>query len=94
MSESNLEELLHKYPELSHFEFQGKYKVAAAWMIDQLGWKQKAVEGVSVHQQQALVIVNPNKCSGLSVIALASEIQSDVKRVFGIDLEIEPRVFS
>ena len=67
-------------------------KIPAAWLIDRLGWKGKSENGVGVHSQHALVIVNSGHCSGDRVLEFAARIQADVAAQFGIQLEIEPRI--
>lgn len=70
----------------------GSFKVPAAWLIDQRGWKGKMFDGVGVHQHQALVLINPGNKAGTEVLRLAKNIQQDILQAYGISLEIEPRV--
>ncbi|MEH6825181.1 MAG: UDP-N-acetylmuramate dehydrogenase [Motiliproteus sp.] len=67
-------------------------KLAAGWMIDRAGWKGQRHGAVGVHTQQALVLVNYGGATGLELLGLAREIQADILRIFGVALEIEPRV--
>ena len=69
-----------------------QYKLAAAWLLDTAGWKQRELDGVRVHHQQALVIINPEHKSGAQVLAFAKAIQADIQAVFGVVLEIEPSI--
>lgn len=77
-------------------QVDGKVKIAAAWLIDQCGWKGERRGAVGVHPEHALVLVNYD-CSedsgGAQVLALAGEIQQSVFRDYNIQLEIEPRVY-
>lgn len=86
--------LKDQYPGLVSFEVSEGYKLAAAWLIEYAGWKQKGVDGVRVHEHQALVIINPKKCSGQAVLEFAEKIQVDICAKFGVTLEIEPRVIN
>jgi len=70
----------------------GRYKLAAGWLIDQCGWKGRALGRAAVHEKQALVLINPGDATGLDVMALADAIRSDVKRRFDVILEVEPLV--
>jgi UDP-N-acetylmuramate dehydrogenase len=89
-----LAQLQADFPALVAYALEeGGAKLAAGWLIEQLGWKEKSVDAVYVHRDQALVIVNPNLKHGDSVLRLASAIQADVQTTFGIALEIEPRVY-
>lgn len=81
-----------QYPQIVSFDTtEGKKKIAAAWLIDQAGWKERALDGVHVHHRQALVLVNPKRKTLGAVMALAKAIQLDVESRFGIRLEIEPQ---
>jgi UDP-N-acetylmuramate dehydrogenase len=86
--------LIQKYPNLPCFpQTDGRIKVSAAWMIDQCGWKGHRKEGVGVHPEHALVLVNYGSNSGATLLALADEIAGSVYDVFGVSLEIEPRIY-
>lgn len=70
----------------------GRFKLAAGWMIDRCGWKGKALGRASVHERQALVLVNPGEATGADVLALAQAIVADVQARFGVALEVEPLI--
>ena len=62
------------------------------------GCGRRLVRGsVGVHKDQALVLVNYNDIEGSDsaseILQLAQEIQRTVKTEFGIDLEVEPRIY-
>ncbi|MDB5838876.1 MAG: murB [Herminiimonas sp.] len=80
-----------RHPNLvSHRQFDGSYKLAAGWLIDQCGWKGKAIGAAGVYDRQALVLVNRGGASGQDILHLAHMIQTDVREHFGIMLEPEP----
>ncbi|MEX1667762.1 UDP-N-acetylmuramate dehydrogenase [Zhongshania guokunii] len=86
--------LLAEYSELPHWSMpEGRVKLAAAWLVDQAGWKGRRLGAVGIHPRQAIVLVNYEAASGGEVLALASAIQADVSARFGIGLEIEPRIY-
>lgn len=70
----------------------GGAKLAAGWMIDQCGWKGRALGAAAVHARQALVLVNPGSACGADILALARAITDDVARRFGVTLEMEPSI--
>lgn len=83
--------LLMRFPQLvSYPQADGQYKLAAGWLIEKAGWKGRVLGKAGVYQKQALVLVNLGGATGAEVIALAQEIQADVLRQFGVQLEIEP----
>jgi UDP-N-acetylmuramate dehydrogenase len=85
-----------QWPELVAYKLDGgRFKLAAGWLIDQLGWKGYSQDGVGVHQLQALVLVVTGAAvTGDKVLALAQRIQADVLARFDVVLEIEPRLFN
>ncbi len=93
VSAAKRNELLAQHPALvSYPQVDGSYKLAAGWLIDQCGWKGKSLGAAGVHDRQALVLVNRGRATGGEVLALASQIQSDVAMRFGVDLSPEPLI--
>lgn len=83
--------LQQQYPDIAHFpQADGRYKLAAGWLIDRAGWKGYREGNVGVHDRQALVLINPGYGRGQDVLALAQKIQQDIQQRFGVLLEIEP----
>ena len=88
------QELKQAFDDIVSFpQNNGDVKLAAGWLIDQRGWKSKSVDAVYMHREQALVLVNPNQKSGSAVLNLVRQVQADIKQCYGVNLEIEPRVY-
>ena len=67
-----LEALQQEYPRIPYYELaDGRVKIPAGWMIDQCGWKGKALGPAAVHDKQALVLVNRGGAKGSDIIALS-----------------------
>ncbi|MEP4484928.1 MAG: UDP-N-acetylmuramate dehydrogenase [Halioglobus sp.] len=82
-----------RYPELPMYpQSDGRYKLPAAWLIEQCGYKGVARDGVAVDKNHALVLTNTGANSGAALLELAHEIQTAVLAQFGCELDIEPRV--
>jgi UDP-N-acetylmuramate dehydrogenase len=93
LSENEAQVFLNTYPGCpSYRQADGRTKLAAAWLIDQAGWKGFRDGPVGVHERQALVIIHCGKGQGSDILNLAHRIADDVKARFGVDLELEPTV--
>jgi UDP-N-acetylmuramate dehydrogenase len=93
ISLAQFEEFKIEYPNAPNYPQENLVKLPAGWLIDQLGLKGKAFGPVSVHKNQALVLVN-NGGTGMDVVLAATEIKRLVKEKYKIELEQEPRLFS
>ena len=91
--EEEARSLLQRWPDVAHWPMpDGRVKLAAAWLVEQCGWKGQRMGPVGVHPRQSIVLVNYDNGSGAELMALAGAIQQDVRETFGVSLEIEPRV--
>ncbi len=92
---NTLARLQRQLPALVYYPLAEKaqYKLAAAWLIDQAGWKGYRAGNVGVHERQALVLINYGSATGEEMLALAADIQSSVMEKFSVSLELEPRVY-
>ncbi len=87
--------LKEKYPSMPIYPIPSdveRVKLAAGWLIDQVGLKGHCDGRVGVHQKQALVLVNLGGAKGCDVIALARMIQQRVKEHFGVEIEAEVNI--
>ena len=82
-----------QFPDLVSYPLtDGRFKLAAAWLIDHCGWRGRRRGNVGVHSEQALVLVNHGAGSGPELLALACDIRQSVQTTFGVGLDIEPLV--
>jgi len=84
------QELKSRYPNLVSYPAGERFKLAAAWLIETAGWKNKEIGGIKVHDRQALVVINPERCQGSAIKKFASALQMDIEDKFGVYLEVEP----
>lgn len=93
VSQRKLTSLLKLHPNMPYFKVsEGTFKLAAGWLIDQLGLKGFQYGGAAVHRHQALVLINTGHAKGADVVALAKYIQAEVSKVYGVALEPEVRL--
>lgn len=93
VSFSKKNELLEKYPAMPYYlQNNGKFKIAAGWLIEVCGWKGKRIGDYGVHAKQALVLVNYGSATGSQIFQLSEEIIKSVQNTFGIELEREVNI--
>lgn len=86
--------LKEKYPDIPCYEVDaGHVKIPAGWLIEQCGWKGRSLGRAGVHDRQALVLVNRGGATGAEVLQLCNIVQTDVRRMFGIDIHPEVNIF-
>lgn len=86
-------ELAQQYEGMPHYTIDSEHeKIPAGWLIEQCGWKGKALGRAAVHDKQALVLVNRGGATGSEVVHLCETIQHDVRQKFGIDIKLEVNI--
>ena len=93
VSRAKYEELAAQYPQMPHYTIDSENeKIPAGWMIEQCGWKGKALGRAGVHDKQALVLVNLGGATGQEVVDLCETIRRDVHDKFDIDIHPEVNI--
>ena len=84
------ESILDKFPNTpAHKIDDNNYKISAAWLIDQSGFKNKKDKNVGVYENQPLVIINYGKATGKELLNFALNIKETIYNNFEIGLEEE-----
>ncbi|WP_394205916.1 UDP-N-acetylmuramate dehydrogenase [Shewanella waksmanii] len=85
--------LKQQYPQIVAFAVSdSEVKLAAGWLIEHAGLKGFTIGDASVHEQQALVLVNNGHATGSQIIQLAEHVKQLVAEQYGVQLEVEPRI--
>jgi len=85
------EALAADYPTLPRYpQPDGRFKLAAGWLIEQAGWKGKNLGPVGMYEKQALVLVNRGGATGADVRRTMAAVQAAVHEKFTVDLTPEP----
>lgn len=83
--------VLEEHPHLPHWTMpDGQIKLAAGWMIEQLGLRGHRIGDAGVYRNHALVLVNFGKASATDLVDLIKHVSAAVDHEFGITLEPEP----
>ena len=86
-------QLLERFPSIVSYPLAGgRFKIAAAWLIQSCGMRAVRRGAVGTYEHQALVLVNHGGATGAQVLGLAREVQHRVEEKFGIRLEPEVRI--
>ena len=89
ISEEQYSNLKLKYDDINAHKTNEGYKISAAWLIENAGWKNKESKTVSVYDKHALVIINKGNASGRDIIEFANLIINDIFKKFQIKLQPE-----
>lgn len=95
ISSATLTQLLADYPGLKYWNTDdGKIKVAAAWLVEQAGFKDvhDPETGMGTWPSQALVLVNEHAKTTADLLSFKQKIVDTVKQKFDITLEQEPEL--
>ena len=95
VDESKFAHLQAGYPKIPFYpQEHGVIKLAAGWLIEQAGLKGYKSNGVGVHENQALVLVNNASERGVDIVTLAKYVQDQVFTKFDILLSPEVRMIT
>ena len=95
VNEKILADLKSRYPQIPFYpQSHGTAKLAAGWLIEQAGLKGYNNNGVGVHENQALVLVNHASDKGNDIVTLAKYVQERVLTKFAILLSPEVRMIT
>ncbi len=83
-------QLREAYPSIPSYPVDDTHvKVPAGWLIEQAGWKGRALGPAAVHDKQALVLVNQGGATGQDIAHLSDAVRQAVRERFHIELKPE-----
>ena len=93
VNEQKLNLLKASYPNIPFYsQGKGQIKLAAGWLIEQAGLKGFSKNGVGVHVDQSLVLVNYGSNNGKDIVAMAKFVQQQVFAKFDVFMSPEVRM--
>lgn len=94
LGEPAFQQLQQQFPDVPYFpQPDNRYKVPAAWLIEQAGMKGVRRGNTGTHPDQPLVVVNYGGATGAEIYNMAMEVRAAVDEHFGIQLQPEVRIF-
>jgi UDP-N-acetylmuramate dehydrogenase len=87
------EKLKNEFPNIVGYAVgENETKLAAAWLIEQCGWKGYRKGDTGCHEKQALVLVNYDNAMGDEILQLSEKIIDSVKLMFDVELHREVNI--
>ncbi|SDB87158.1 UDP-N-acetylmuramate dehydrogenase [Acinetobacter boissieri] len=91
ITHTQYQQLSVQFPNMPNYlQPDGYVKVAAGWLIEQVGWKGRKHGAVGMFERQALVLVNYDQAGLQEVQHTYALVQHAVQQQFSIWLEPEP----
>jgi UDP-N-acetylmuramate dehydrogenase len=92
------EKLMKRFPEVKPYPQDNKifpvennqYKIAAGWLLQELGFKGKDFGKIRIDPNHALVIENKDGATKQDLLKVVDQIIIEAREKFGIKLEPEP----
>ncbi|MEI6122844.1 MAG: UDP-N-acetylmuramate dehydrogenase [Bacteroidota bacterium] len=93
ITKNAFDELIAKFPKMISYKIsEQSYKIAAAWLIEQCGWKGYRKNDAGVSETQPLILVNFGNASGHHIFLLSQKVQQSVFKKFSIIIEPEVNI--
>ena len=93
VSAEQAERLARSHPGIVRFpQPDGRVKLAAGWLIEQLGLRGRHVDGIGVYERQALILTNEGEGDAAALMRLVEHIVTRVASRYGVTLTPEPHI--
>lgn len=94
ITKEKLAEIQKKLPEVQFYptENENQVKIAAGWLLEELGWKGKKVGNVGTSPNQSLVVMTFGPVKAQEILDFTKNMQDDFEKNFGIPLEPEVNI--
>lgn len=92
---AEFQHLVQQYPSIPNYpQPNQQVKVAAAWLIEQVGLKGYQIGDIGCYSLQPLVLINKGSGTSAQLLELIRHIQQSVQQKFAISLEPEVRLLA
>lgn len=91
ISTYQFQQLQSEYPSIPHYPAgSDSVKVPTGWLIEQTGLKGQTIDGIHIHDHNALVLINRSATSYQQLAHARDQVTSAVRDRFGITIYPEP----
>jgi UDP-N-acetylmuramate dehydrogenase len=87
-----IDELTYPAPDDPKFNYSDHVKVAAGWLLEELGWKGKRIGNIGTSPNQAMVLLNYGGATAAEIVDFAKRMQDDFEEKYKIKLEPEVNI--
>ena len=81
-----IDKLTYPTPDDPKFVHADYVKIAAGWLLEELGWKGKWIGKVGTSPNQSLVIITQKGATAQEIVSFAEKMKADVKKAYNINL--------
>lgn len=92
VEKNKLLEIQNIYENVPFFDFENKFKIPTAWLIEKTGLKAYKQNKVGISEKHALIIVNYGEASGKEILKFSEFVESKVFDTFGIKIDKEVNI--
>lgn len=86
-----LTDLKENYPDIPIYDLpDGNFKIPTGWLIEKAGFKGSLINGIRVHDKNALVLINESATSYSDLALARAQIAGTIRDTFRISIEQEP----
>ena len=93
VDEDTFTKIKTQYPDIKYFQTEnGQIKIPTGWLLEKCDLKGKYVGKLKLHDQNALVLTNPDGAGFDDLLDSRKKIINIVKEKFGLDIDNEPNI--
>lgn len=86
-----LNDLKKEFPDMPAYDLpDGNFKVPTGWLIEKTGMKGQLINGIRIHDKNALVLINESATSYADLDHARREVAGAVRDMFQVTIEQEP----
>lgn len=85
------QELIKQYPDMPSYDMpDDQHKIPSGWLIEQVGMKGQTIDGITVHEKNAVVLKNTGATTYSELESARDAVAGAVRDTFRIQIHQEP----